>query len=260
MCASIGLHAAVLFGLNLDMFTMPEYAMAFGQATMEVQLVAGAPAPAVSVAKPSRVHKTKSVAPRPRPMELPPEPVSPPPAPMPDPVLPSVAPVVSLLDPELVNDIPVPQEIESPAAPSPNAISGHGAANSDGPSSSPAAHADHGQGGDEVDLSSLTSPGVAWVKDVRYRKNPPPEYPIKAIVNKIQGLVYLIVDIEPDGNPSAVSVHKSSGSHLLDNAAVKAVWKWEFEPGREGDRFVKSRTRIPIRFELMSRSAAVKSK
>lgn len=328
-CASLGLHAAVLLGLNPDMFQPPDWGMAFGQGTIEVNLVEGAPAPAPAISRLPRATPKKAAVPNPAPqvkapeqpseqpkapeptprepepqpqpvaeVVRPPEPVTPPPPP--EPVAPQVEPVIAL--PEAVKEITTPAEVSAPSAtyevvssneavpPSAGITTdasapttpvqtqspvsdggrsdnqstgmdvGSGAAASKGESPSPAAKGHQGKGEDEIDLSSLGSPGVAWVKDVRYRKNTPPVYPIKAVVNKIQGLVYLIVDIEPNGTPSNVVLHKTSGSHLLDKAAVDAVWRWEFEPAKEGDRYVKSRTRIPIRFELVSRSAASKSK
>jgi protein TonB len=47
-----------------------------------------------------------------------------------------------------------------------------------------------------------------------------------------------------------VEVAQSSGSRVLDNAALKAVRKWRWEPARRGEEPVASTVRCRIRFEL----------
>ena len=47
-----------------------------------------------------------------------------------------------------------------------------------------------------------------------------------------------------------VEIKKSSGFRLLDQAAIKAVRHWKFQPGRIGDLPVESKVEIPIKFSL----------
>lgn len=83
-----------------------------------------------------------------------------------------------------------------------------------------------------------------------YFQNQPPEYPRLAKQMRQEGLVILRVEIDPKGMPVKVEVEQSSGYQLLDQAALKAVRHWKFQPERIGNMPVKSRVAIPIRFRL----------
>jgi periplasmic protein TonB len=85
---------------------------------------------------------------------------------------------------------------------------------------------------------------------VRYRSNPRPEYPAAARHLGQEGVVLLGVEVEPDGRPGAVSVKRSSGFPLLDEAAVRAVKQWTFEPKTVASIPVASSVDVPIRFSL----------
>lgn len=285
-CASLGLHAAVLFGMGPDMFRPADWGMAYGEGTFQVELIEGAPAPAAPAAKPVAAPAKKTVAPIPPPTPEP-EPVKPPEPETPlEPVAPVMEPVVTIPDhvqaaPASEPVTPTAEPVAAPStpvssvalteltslamsAPTPpeNVIVSQPAvaSTSAGESPLPSTKGERGKGADEMDMVNLASPGVAWLKNVRYRRNTPPDYPVKAIIQKIEGLVYLVVDIDPAGRAVAVKIHRSSGSAMLDEAAVKAVWRWEFEPAVEDGKQVKSRTLIPVEFELMSRAAATKSR
>lgn len=92
--------------------------------------------------------------------------------------------------------------------------------------------------------------GVKWVKDVDYRKNPPPRYPTRARVRHQEGIVRLLVRIGPKGRPDDISLEKSSGYALLDGAARDAVRRWRFEPAKKNGEPVESMTIVPVRFSL----------
>lgn len=83
-----------------------------------------------------------------------------------------------------------------------------------------------------------------------YKKNPPPAYPRTAKKRGYQGTVVLSVLVDENGRVGNLWVFKSSGYMLLDNAAVKAVKKWFFEPGKIGNRNVEMWVKVPIRFQL----------
>lgn len=83
-----------------------------------------------------------------------------------------------------------------------------------------------------------------------YFQNPPPEYPDLAKQMRQEGLVMLAVDVDREGIPIQVEIKKSSGFRLLDQAAVKAVKHWKFQPGRIGDFPVVSEVTVPVRFRL----------
>ncbi len=83
-----------------------------------------------------------------------------------------------------------------------------------------------------------------------YFQNQPPEYPQLAREMHQEGLVMLMVEINQKGMPVKVEVKQSSGYQLLDQAALKAVRHWRFQPERRGDMPVESRVAIPVRFRL----------
>ncbi|HSS38294.1 MAG TPA: energy transducer TonB [Polyangia bacterium] len=84
----------------------------------------------------------------------------------------------------------------------------------------------------------------------RYRANPAPEYPLACRRRHEEGTVILNVLVRADGQPADVSVARSSGFPLLDQAALAAVRRWTFDPGRSGHVPVASQVAIPVRFSL----------
>ncbi|NJA06098.1 energy transducer TonB [Methylococcaceae bacterium WWC4] len=83
-----------------------------------------------------------------------------------------------------------------------------------------------------------------------YLNNPPPEYPEIAQERGWEGKVLMKVHVQPNGKPDSVSVVKSSGQAILDDAAVKTVSKWSFVPAKRGDTPVAGYVTVPITFNL----------
>jgi protein TonB len=74
---------------------------------------------------------------------------------------------------------------------------------------------------------------------------PRPEYPYEARRQKITGDGVVIMSVDPGtGSVIAVSIWKSTGSTVLDNAAVAAFRRWRFKPG------TVSRVKSPITFTM----------
>jgi protein TonB len=78
-----------------------------------------------------------------------------------------------------------------------------------------------------------------------------PAYPEAARRNQEQGTVSLMVKVLHDGNVGEVNVKKTSGSRLLDEAAVAEAKKWQFVPGHKGPKPVDAWVEVPIRFQLV---------
>lgn len=58
---------------------------------------------------------------------------------------------------------------------------------------------------------------------------PPPTYPQVALRNRYKGTVEVLIEVEPTGAITSVSVQKSSGHSILDDAAVSVVKnRWRF--------------------------------
>ncbi len=83
-----------------------------------------------------------------------------------------------------------------------------------------------------------------------YLNNPPPRYPPAARKIGLQGTVLLRVLVSPAGLPEKISVLTSSGSPVLDDAAINTVKQWTFVPARQGDHAVSGSVNVPIRFVL----------
>jgi len=85
---------------------------------------------------------------------------------------------------------------------------------------------------------------------VRPGNNPRPEYPHTAREAGWEGTVVLQVLVLPDGTAGHVTLHKTSGHSILDEAALAAVQNWHFVPAMDGNFPVKSMVRMPVRFDL----------
>jgi protein TonB len=85
---------------------------------------------------------------------------------------------------------------------------------------------------------------------VRPGNNPRPEYPRTAREAGWEGTVVLQVMVLPDGTAGNVTLHKTSGHSILDEAALAAVKGWQFVPAMDGNFPVQSMVRMPVRFDL----------
>ncbi|GAB2509195.1 energy transducer TonB [Microbulbifer agarilyticus] len=77
-----------------------------------------------------------------------------------------------------------------------------------------------------------------------------PVYPELARKRRQQGTVVVEVQLDQAGAQMVRRLLRSSGVDSLDEAALKAVAKWNFLPYREGGRARVSRVQLPIRFAL----------
>lgn len=78
-----------------------------------------------------------------------------------------------------------------------------------------------------------------------------PRYPLAARERQIEGVVRLEAEVLADGSVGDVRVIVSSGSRLLDEAAVAAVRRWSFAPATVDGAPVASVLALPaIRFRM----------
>ncbi|MCH2485780.1 MAG: energy transducer TonB, partial [Gammaproteobacteria bacterium] len=80
--------------------------------------------------------------------------------------------------------------------------------------------------------------------------NPKPHYPLLARSQGIEWRVLVNVLISVRGTVKTIGVGQSSGSRLLDKAAVQAVKKWRFHPVLHNGKAIPSSESVPIVFKL----------
>ena len=125
------------------------------------------------------------------------------------------------------------QPLTTPANPASAQKSG------DGPSAAPA----HSE--------SASSEAAAVSEAVPlYQDNPKPVYPPLARKRGWQGTVLLEVLVGADGNVVSCVVQHSSGYEVLDRAALRAVWRWKFSPGRVHGVAQAMPVTVPVTFNL----------
>ncbi len=86
--------------------------------------------------------------------------------------------------------------------------------------------------------------------NVAYLNNPRPAYPPMARRLGIEGLVVLRVQVSAKGTPDQVAVAQTSGTQVLDEAALRAVQGWSFVPARLGEKPIAHVVDVPVRFQL----------
>ena len=90
--------------------------------------------------------------------------------------------------------------------------------------------------------------------DADYLNNPAPVYPSLSRKRGEQGVVLLRVHVLADGRADQLEVLESSGYERLDDAALRAVKRWQFVPAKLGDEAVAAWVRVPVRFDLSTAS------
>ena len=81
--------------------------------------------------------------------------------------------------------------------------------------------------------------------------SPAPPYPPQAVRGGLTGTVELEILVGIDGRPIEVTIVRSSGHRLLDQAARRVVLtRWMFRPAMRDGRAVQAIGRVPIEFVL----------
>jgi protein TonB len=77
-----------------------------------------------------------------------------------------------------------------------------------------------------------------------------PKYPPSALRAGIDGTVTLDVQVDPQGEPSEISIAKRSGNRDLDRAALRAASDWRFEPAMRNGKAVAAAVKVPVEFSV----------
>jgi protein TonB len=78
-----------------------------------------------------------------------------------------------------------------------------------------------------------------------------PVYPVSARYARHEGSGTFWIHIDPSGRVNAVKIVESTRYKDLDNAAVYALYRWRFKPGKTAQALV------PITFSLTTHSIGV---
>ena len=81
-------------------------------------------------------------------------------------------------------------------------------------------------------------------------RNTPPIYPETARRAGWEGRVTVRVEVSADGSPISVALEKSSGYGVLDQAALRAVKSWRFQPRTMGGVAMAGTVDVPVNFTL----------
>jgi protein TonB len=81
-------------------------------------------------------------------------------------------------------------------------------------------------------------------------RNTPPMYPETARRAGWEGRVTVRVEVSADGLPMSVALQKSSGYGILDQAALRAVKTWRFQPRTMGGVAMAGMVDVPVNFTL----------
>lgn len=140
---------------------------------------------------------------------------------------------------------PIPTPTKSVSKPDAPALTPNGSNAQETTAASAAAAAPATASG-KAGAPSLIEPSA----DADYLKNPPPAYPRASRRLGEQGTVIVRVFISTQGTPEKAEVRTSSGFTRLDQAALEAVQRWRFVPGRRSGTPEAMWFNIPVRFVL----------
>lgn len=78
--------------------------------------------------------------------------------------------------------------------------------------------------------------------------SPAPTYPRSALRRGLSGEVLVRAQVGVDGRPRQVEVARSSSHRVLDQAALRAVRGWRFQPAMQDGQPVAEPVEIPVQF------------
>ena len=87
----------------------------------------------------------------------------------------------------------------------------------------------------------------------RLLKMQKPKYPPEARRNEIEGIAYIKIMVNASGQVVNSMIVQSSGNSFLDNAALQAVYNWQFSPAKNTNGIpVAGYITVPVNFNLGS--------
>lgn len=207
---------------------------------IEVTLVTLPKPVSVEPEKPKPIVEPEKKLPPPKPKSLPKPEVKPEPKPV---VKPKPASKPVQINTSVQTEIPVTKEAApAPVAVAPaQAVSTHQAPAASSPANG-TGHAKVAANGDDTEAD-------AYIKGTPLH-TPQPRYPNMAKSRHLEGKVVLIIKVNAEGEVVDVSIEKSSGHEILDEAAKDGAQSWTFNPARRGGKAVAATYTRPIDFKL----------
>lgn len=87
----------------------------------------------------------------------------------------------------------------------------------------------------------------------RLLKMQKPKYPPEARRDEIEGIAYIKIIVNASGQVVSSMIVQSSGNSFLDNAALQAVYNWQFSPAKNTNGIpVACYITVPVNFNLGS--------
>ncbi len=75
-----------------------------------------------------------------------------------------------------------------------------------------------------------------------------PQYPSDALKKGVEGWVELAFTVMPNGSVDDVEVRNASPADVFDDAAIRAIRQWRFEPVVRNGKTVPQRAMVRLRF------------
>lgn len=92
---------------------------------------------------------------------------------------------------------------------------------------------------------------IAQVAQIAADIAPVPPYPVQGIARRLAGEVVLRIRVDAGGRPVEVTIERSSGSSLLDEAARKFIKaRWHFVPAMQDGQAVEAFALLPVNYTL----------
>lgn len=99
----------------------------------------------------------------------------------------------------------------------------------------------------ELDAARAAS-NIVSASSLKRVKMTPPQYPESARKRGIEGWVEVMFTVTPSGTVEDVEVRNSSPADVFDDAAVRAVRQWRFEPVERNGEKVPQRAVVRLKF------------
>lgn len=113
-----------------------------------------------------------------------------------------------------------------------------------------------GVGGLNVDMPSIdididVGSGISLARELTPLVRFPPEYPMAALANRIEGFVILRFTVTESGSVADPEVIRSQPQGIFDRSAIRAVLRWKYQPQLANGKPVSVVSYTRITFKML---------